>query len=181
MLLPVCLMLVSTARTRLSGVCGVVLLAMDVCALIYTRSNVIWYSALFTAFAFFALVYGKRLLTSLLGIGVLSLAAVGFGELAVRLGYAYNGFAVFSAFAARRRAGRRAYHRIRRAGSAAFSALCIRISTAGFRLSAEGGLIYPLLALITVSGNGRSRLSSAGKQRGAARVRAFRRAAGYAC
>lgn len=150
MLLPVCLMLVSTARTRLSGVCGVVLLAMDVCALIYTRSNVIWYSALFTAFAFFALVYGKRLLTSLLGIGVLSLAAVGFGELSVRLGYADNGFAVFSALPRGAELAGALTTGYGGGLSRVFGTLYPDFN-GWFRLSAEGGLIYPLLALITVS------------------------------
>ena len=158
------------------GVCGVVLLAMDVCALIYTRSNVIWYSALFTAFAFFALVYGKRLLTSLLGIGVLSLAAVGFGELAVRLGYAYNGFCRLFRFAARRRAGRRAYHRIRRRAQPRF-----RHSVSGFQrlvpaFPRRAVLSILWLALITVSVTAARAFLLPESREGGARA-AFRRAA----
>ena len=95
-------------------------------------------------------MYGKRLLTSLLGIGVLSLAAVGFGELAVRLGYADNGFAVFSALPRGAELAGALTTGYGGGLSRVFGTLYPDFN-GWFRLSAEGGLIYPLLALITVS------------------------------
>ena len=84
-LLPLCVQALLRAPARGRRLAALLLLAVDGCALVLLRSESVLYLALVVLTASFALSTGKALV-SLLGMGLFSLAAVGFVRCAAALG-----------------------------------------------------------------------------------------------
>ncbi len=84
-LLPLCVRALLRASSRRLRLAALFLLAVDGCALVLLRSESVLYLALILLTASFALSTGK-VLSSVLGMGLFSLAAVGFIRCAAALG-----------------------------------------------------------------------------------------------